>query len=164
MQEILVISEKESHILTVDDIVVAVIEDKNPQVVTVGIQGPSGPAGPAGSSMVLHTAGENLGGHKLVILNNSEKALYASGSNVVHANKIIGITTGAASVNTQAEIQTYGELSEPSWSWDASKPLFAGLNGALTQAPPSSGFVQQVASVISSTKIFINIQPAIVIA
>jgi len=164
MQDILVISEKENIILTVDDEIVAVVENENPLVVAVGIQGPSGPAGPAGSSIVSYTAGENLGGHKLVILNSMEKALYASGNNISHVNKIIGVTTGAAAVNTQAEIQTYGQLYEPSWNWDVSKPLFAGINGVLTQSLPASGFIQQVATVISPVKIFINIQPAIIIA
>jgi hypothetical protein len=161
-QDILVVSEKENLIITINNDIVITAEREVPAAITIGIPGPAGPAGSAGSSMVNYTAGDNLGGHKAVILNSSEKVFYADSSNLIHLNKIIGITTRAAVVNTSVEIQTFGELVEPSWNWDTSKPLFIGTNGLLTQVVPQTGFIQQAATIISPTKIFINIQPAII--
>lgn len=163
MQEVFVIKDKENFLITINNEIVIAAVKEVPEVITIGIEGPAGPAGPAGSSIVKYTAGENLGGHKLVVIDNSEKAYYADTMNTSHLNKVVGITINAAMRNTAADIQTYGILSEPSWNWDILKPVFAGFNGTLTQLVPSVGFIQQVATVISPTKIFINIRAPIVV-
>jgi hypothetical protein len=159
MPDILVIQEKGQYVITVNDQVVGIVEKDTPEVVTIGIQGP---AGPAGDGTVKYIAGENLSGHRLVYANN-DKLYYADSSNLIHANRILGITTGAASINQAATIVTYGELTEPTWNWDIIKPIYAGISGNLTQTTSSTGFIQIVATAITATKIFINIKPAIII-
>jgi len=149
-----------------------IIVDKKPNIIvqtpvqtpiiSIGIQGPAGPAG----SLVYQSfiAGQDLLGHTPVISNNSFQAIQASNDNITHATSTIGITTQAATqgaiVNVAIEGQT---ITEPSWTWIPNQALFLGLNGTISTTPPTTGFIQQIAIALSSTKILIRIQPAIIL-
>jgi hypothetical protein len=43
-------------------------------------------------------------------------------------------------------------------------PIYVGGNGGLTQAIPTSGYIQQIATALSATKIFIDIKTLIIIS
>ena len=129
-----------------------------------GIQGPQGPQGipgPAGDDTVQHIAAISLGGHRLVVLNSSSQAIYADNSNLTHKDKILGLTTGAVTAGATATIQTYGEISEVSWSWTLDLPIYASTDGLLTQTPPTTGFLVIVGFPISTTSMFISIKESL---
>ncbi len=113
--------------------------------------------------IVQKTAGVALGGHRAVVLDATAKVIYADQSNLDHANKVLGITTGAAALNALAIIKTYGELTEPTWNWTLNQPVFLGANGLLTQTVPTSGFILIVGFPIEATKLFIEIKQPIII-
>ena len=69
-------------------------------------------------------------------------------------------TTGAASMGTSVTIQTDGPMIEPSWAWDVDKLVWLGLNGYLTQIPPTAGYLVQIG--IPSSATVLIIQPQIV--
>lgn len=133
-------------------------------VVAAGQQGPQGEPGPpgqAGENFLTYPAGANIGGHRAVVLNSNEEAIYADYSNLDHAFKVLGITTGAASAGADATIQPFGEIAEPSWNWALDQPVYLGANGQLTQTPPSSGFLLVVGFPISPTKLYVEIGESI---
>jgi hypothetical protein len=106
-------------------------------------------------------AGVDLGGHRVVVLNDIGKAIYADKDTTEHINKVWGITTGAAAVDEVIKVQTHGRLDEPSWSWTLNNFIFLGNNGLLTQTTPTTGFRCPVAFPLTSTSIFINIKESI---
>lgn len=136
------------------DVVLVEVAWPSPVLVETGTQGPPGPPG---NSNVSYTAGVALGGHRAVVLDASENAIYADHTNLAHADKVIGITTGAVTAGDAASIQTEAEITEPSWSWTLDQPIFLGATGLLTQTPPSSGFLLVMGFPISATKMFLAI-------
>jgi hypothetical protein len=136
------------------------------QVIFGGEQGPSGPVGPPGPTggiALQYQAGEALGGHRMVVLDDTGKAVYADNTVLSHANKVLGMTTGAASMGGIATIQTGGEMTEPSWSWVLDTPIWLSSSGMLTQVAPVTGFSLIVAFPITATKIFINLREPIIL-
>lgn len=164
MSDVLVLVEPQDDILVqVDDLV-------KDLVVTVGIQGPQGIQGLKGdkgdaAADPEFTAGEALSGHRMVVLNASEQAVYASNDNLSHAEKVFGMTVGAASSGAAVTVRRFGELTEPSWNWTLNTPIFLGVNGLLTQTKPSApgSFVLQVAFPMTPTKVYIDIKQAFLI-
>lgn len=108
------------------------------------------------SQLVASVAGEDLSGHRMVRI-ESGSAWYASNADQSHAGKVAGITTGAAVATDPVSVQTQGLMTEPSWSWTPG-PVYLGADGALTQTPPTSGFLLIVGRAIDTTKLLIGIQ------
>lgn len=145
---------------------VLVLEDGCIEIIAVAEQGPPGPQGvpgPTGGSALQYIAAEALGGHRVVVLNDFERAIYATNLDSMHAVKVLGITLGAADFGDLVTVQTGGEITEPSWSWTLGQPIYLGDNGQLTQAYPAAGFALIVAFPISATKIMLRIREPIVI-
>jgi hypothetical protein len=119
-----------------------------------------GPQGPAGRTTIVRPAGQDLGGHR-VVWSDDGAAKYSDAGDVATAAAAIGVTTGAASEGDDATIQTYGPLNEPSWNWAPGEPIYLGAAGQLTQTPPASGAVRQIAIAETATQVFIDLQPEI---
>lgn len=79
-------------------------------------------------------ASESLGGHRAVTIDG----YYADATNIAHAYKVMGITTGAVTIGATATIKTFGEITESGWNWTIGEPVFLSTNGNLTQTPPVS--------------------------
>ena len=126
--------------------------------VYIGQRGADGAPGVAGGVVVLCTAGEALGGHRVVVLNASAEAVYASNAVPEHLHKVLGMTTGAVILGAEATVQTGGEMVEPTWAWALDAPIFLGVDGLLTQIPPASGFMLVVAFPVTATQIFIKLR------
>ncbi len=126
-------------------------------VINTGQEGPQGPAGPAGDgSKLTKIAGSAIGGHKVVIASGVSGAQLADKDTPAHMHLVLGVTQGAASSGSPVDIQTVGEMIEPSWSWSAG-PVFLGSNGNLTQTPPASGFQLLIGTAIAPTVLMIKI-------
>jgi hypothetical protein len=117
--------------------------------------------GAPGSNVVLAmTAGETLGGQR-VVRTSGATAMYANSSTQAHAQAVIGITTGAATSGAAVTVQSEGQMTDPSFSFTAGLPVYLNGNGTMSNTPPSSGFILQVAVAISATTIAINIKQPI---
>jgi hypothetical protein len=125
-----------------------------------GPPGPQGPAGPAGGSTFTRIAAQALSGQRVVKAVSGGKVNYASADQSSDALLIEGITTGAASSDTEVTIQSTGEITDGAWSW-ALGPVFCGLNGQLTQTPPSALWICQVALATDPTTIVVGIKAPI---
>lgn len=141
-----------------------VFSTDNNELETISIieQGPQGIPGIAGNTVLQYVAGINLSGHRMVIVDiGSEVVIYADSTIPSHATKVLGMTTGAAMLGNLATIRTSGELTEVSWNWDLSLPIWLGINGLLTQVIPSVGFSLIIGFPITATKIYIDIREPI---
>jgi len=164
--------EGEDYVLTQDTTRIEVVEVEQGvevtsagpiEVVTAAEQGPEGIQGPPGSgSAVTRLAGVALGGHRVVVLDSSDEAIYADHTILAHRDKVLGLTNGAVAQGDEATIVTYGEVVEPSWNWTLDDPVFLGTNGMLTQVVPTTGFLQRVGFPNGApTKLFVDIDTPI---
>lgn len=127
-----------------------------PIVVVVGTRGPAGTSNP----VLQAVAATSIGGQRVVLLNASGQVIYADNDDVSHADRVEGITTGAVAAGSGVTIRTAGEMTEPSWSWTPGARLFLSGAGFLSEVPPATGFVQQIAHAVTATKIIIRIHPS----
>jgi len=138
-------------------------------VISVPAQGPPGPAGadgPIGTNgphRTVITAGMALSGHRMVTTDSVGNVVYADASNVEHAGKVLGMTTGAASEDGDAIIQTNGVVTEPSWNWDLGELVYLGSDGHLVQTVPESGFVCPVGTPITTTSLLVQISNSVIL-
>ena len=128
-----------------------------------GIQGEKGEQGDVGSSAVLHTvtAGEILFGHRVVRIANG-MAYVTNCLDRNHVGEAIGLTTGAATVGQQVQIQLSGILTEDSWNFFPGR-VYLSQTGTLTSTPPTSGFLQLVGRAISPQTILILLPNPIIL-
>lgn len=135
-------------------------------LVSEGIQGPpgpQGPMGPAGSTSVRVKAGADIGGHRVVTLDEQGRATYADHTLMRDANRILGLTIHAAVSGADIDVLRDGDAVEPSWSWDLSKPIYLGQDGTLVQQiAPESAFTLIVGFPISATKMYFSIGTPII--
>lgn len=122
---------------------------------TIGVPGPSG----SSVQFTQVNAAQALGGNRVVVLTPSG-AIYADNRSPSHANKIVGVTVGAASMGSNASIQAAGELDGFS-ALTPGDPVYLSIDGIITQTLPNSGFLSQIGVAKTSTKVLINIQPSI---
>lgn len=112
-----------------------------------------------GSDTVAITAAENLGGHRIVTV----EGFYASKDTATDKNKVLGMTTGAVSIGSEATVQVSGFIEESSWNWDVDLPVFLSTNGQLTQSAITSGFSLIVGKPRTATNMFISISEPIIL-
>lgn len=108
------------------------------------------------------TAAESIIIFKIVGTNSSGQALLASSDNTAFANGIAGIAVTSASAGEIVNIKPEGPLTDLGWDWIPGRSIYCGLGGDMTQTPPTTGFLQQVARAVSPTKIVVDIDPAII--
>jgi hypothetical protein len=114
---------------------------------------------PSGGSIINIAAVESLGGHRAVLA----AGLYADNVSL-SSSIVIGITTEAVTSGSNVIVQASGEMTEPSWLWDISKPVYLGQNGLLTQIVPTTGVIVEIGRPIANNKLLIKIQSPIVLA
>jgi hypothetical protein len=105
------------------------------------------------------TAGENLSGHR-AIRSHLGLAYYCNALDTAHAGTAIGVSTGAALVGDPVNVQTLGNLTEPSWDWRDGL-VSVGENGQLTQTI-TGVFMQQIGVAVNQTELNINPQQAVI--
>lgn len=103
-----------------------------------------------------------LSGHRVICSNGANQARYASSDTLSVANAVLGISLNAALISAPVAIQFAGTLIEPSWAWTPNMPVYCGIDGVLTQTPPSAGFVLVVGVAIAATALAISIKQPIV--
>lgn len=157
-----------STVFTEGDLVIVFESGSATEIVEIGAAGPQGIQGESGGSteMVTKIAAVSVGGHRVVILNAADQVEYADSHTIAHRDVVYGITTGAASIGSPAQIQRSGELVEPSWTWTPQLPVFLSVTGLLTQTAPASPavFSRIVAFAVTATKIVIGLREPLTLA
>jgi hypothetical protein len=129
-----------------------------------GVPGPPGPPGAAGAVTLSYIAEIALSGHRVVVLNATAQLIYADSGIAAHANKVLGITTGAAAAGASATVQIGGEVVEPTWSWVLDTPIWLGVDGTLVQVQPTVGFGLIVGFPTSATSMVFGVKEPITLA
>lgn len=83
---------------------------------------------------------------------------YASSDSPSHAFTVLGILASAVAQGANAAPLTEGTLTDSAWAWTVGTPIWLGVAGQLTQTPPTSGFLLQVAIAKTPTQIDFEIQ------
>lgn len=134
------------------------------ETVEVALQGPRGVQGFSGDVTLLTAiAGVSLNDHSVVVFDSDGKIINADSSILNHANRILGLILGEASVDDSVTIQVGGEFILSSWNWQLDQLIYLSVDGALTQTIPISGFVQQIGIPLSSTSFKFVFQPALLL-
>ena len=127
-----------------------------------GQEGPPGPEGPAGPGAgFVGTAGANLSGG-IAAVEISGLIYPADPTDITHASRVVGITTGAASSGNPVNIAQAGELDGESYA-SANAAMYIGLNGILspTQEAPGAVWFMRVGTTKTTTSLIIVLQPPI---
>jgi hypothetical protein len=134
----------------------------NTRVIRVGIQGPPGIPGPpgGGSPLALLPALADLSALRIVSRNGAGYS-YSSPDSAESVWAIAGLTQNAVNTGSSFIPLRNTSLFDNSWNWVRGAPIFLGPNGALTQTPPSSGYLVVVAKVLDPKTIFIQIEEPI---
>jgi hypothetical protein len=101
---------------------------------------------------IIQIATRDIGGLRVLLADQS----YADQANINSYGKVIGLSKGAVVTGGLLEIVTASELSGFT-GLIPNTQVYLGLNGLITQAVPTSGFIQQLGVAISSTTILVNI-------
>ena len=110
------------------------------------------------SGNITRVAGEDIGGNRAI----RSDGFYADNTdNLDLASSCIGISIGAVSTSQSISIKITGIMTEPTWSWASSSPVYLGINGVLTQTPPIAGYVQQLGIALSATELLIEVEQPI---
>lgn len=121
----------------------------------VEVSNERGPQGPPGEvEDVQRPAGEAVGGHRVVWSNNGS-VYYVDQTQVAQVTAALGVTTGAAAQGEMAYIRVFGSLTHTGWAWTPGLPIYVVGSGQLSQTPPATGAVRQIAVAETATRIFI---------
>lgn len=96
-----------------------------------------------------------------IVANTGTQYDYANPLNLQSAWSIAGLTTTAVTNGQPCAPIRNQSITDSSWNWSRGSPVFLGINGTLTQTPPSSGYLVSVAKVLSPQTLFIEIEEPI---
>lgn len=103
-------------------------------------------------------ANEHISALRVITSNVSGKIIYADKRSEELSKRTLGISIKSAAPGEYLDYVIYGIIEDSSWSWDISKNIFLGYNGALVQTIPlKNEYVVQIAKPISSQKIKVEI-------
>ena len=103
-------------------------------------------------------AGESLDRGEVVYQNPLDTRLYLASSGNLDTREILGITKAPADPGQLAEVVYRGGITNPDWSWAPGLPIYAGLNGALTQIAPPNGYRSVIGHAVSSDTVLVGVE------
>lgn len=110
--------------------------------------------GTDGQVLLSRQAAEDIGGHRVVTLNEDNQLVYASNDNSGQVESPLWLSLGAIMNGAIDSVLAFGPITEPSWSWNPG-PVYLDVDGLLTQDAPEAPalFAVQVGFATSSTRI-----------
>lgn len=92
-----------------------------------------------------------------VVRSSGGVAMPVDTAQLEHASEVVGVSVGSATAGQQVVVQRFGIAAETLWSWTGGT-LYCGPQGELTPTPAPTGWLLQVARVLSPTQVDIDIE------
>lgn len=106
---------------------------------------------------------QSISGHSVLTLNTFGNAILADSSDRL-SSIICGICLNSANIGDLISVVKDGEIEHIGWTFTAGNPIYLGSSGGITQTLPVGSLFSKVLGVaLTSTKVLIEIQPAIFI-
>ena len=104
------------------------------------------------TNVLRQVATRDIGGLRVLLADQS----YADQSDSNSYGKVIGISKGAVTTGDWLDIISSTELNGFT-GLTPNEVIYLGLNGLVTQIVPTTGYIQQLGVVLTSTSILVNI-------
>lgn len=116
-----------------------------------------------GSVMYAKLSAEPLSAQRVMRSTDATHVDYCDAWSAGHLDVLLGISTNSTSGAEQPiNVISFGDMTEPSWSWTSGAPIFCGLNGMLTQTfDPTWIWCRKVAYATSPTTIVVQLREPI---
>jgi hypothetical protein len=138
----------------IDDVT---LDFESPETVELHIL-QQGPPGPAGTVLVIRAA-ETMSGHRVIMTNSSGEAGYADCRDTT-AFAATGFLAGAVTAGGLCDVVLPGQsLDWPAGGLTPLLPVYLAENGLVSQVPPVTGWIRQVAVALSATLVLVDIGP-----
>ena len=108
-----------------------------------------------------YTAGENLGGHRVVMIEGG-LAVYYDPSDENNTGKKLGFSKHAAVTGDTVTVIHIGNLELIGWGLNTDAVYYAATNGLITPVIPTTGIFQRVGVAVSANKILVDFSEPIV--
>lgn len=109
-------------------------------------------------------AGETLSAIKAVKLDNPTDVSCATSNTTCPDATVYGITRTGAASGANVEVITSGNLYDSSLNFPVNESLYLGVNGAITNVAPTTGFVTQIGTSGGPGLMIVNIDQPIELA
>lgn len=115
------------------------------------------PSVPTSYVSIPMIASINISIHTVVAPDGTGGVVYATNDNISQVGKPMGLAFNSALAGDTVIVVTAGEVDEPTWNWQPGE-VYLGINGMLTQTPPTSGILQVVGVALTPTRLSVGIQ------
>jgi hypothetical protein len=108
-------------------------------------------------------AAEEISALKLCYVDEVGLARVARSDGTYLEARCVGLSLSAIGVGQLGQFLTFGEISDPFFTWVESDDLYLHLNGGITSIAPTSGFLTPIGSGLGLNKVLINIKRTIIL-
>lgn len=116
----------------------------------------------SGGEPIEGDSGEGINQGQLVY-KKSDSKFYLASSAAPETREIVGLADTSVIEGEPLNVIGSGLFTLGSWSWTVGAPVLAGLNGNLTQTPPTDGYIAMIGHAVNSDTILINIEPSVLL-
>jgi hypothetical protein len=119
---------------------------------------PPTPDTQSGTPVSKYKAAAQIAQFKVVCLTNTSNVVNLASNTTSATAPAIAIAIQTVGVNQIGSFMKQGEITNPAWNWELKKPIFLGINGDLTQTPPTNPYtiIQKVAFPVTTQTIEFN--------
>jgi hypothetical protein len=117
-----------------------------------------------GGAAIIKTATVSLAPWSAFVADGVDECRPADISDPAQRQAVLAITANGGAAGARVTGQSAGDLFGPNAGWMPGAPLYVGTGGVLTQAASTSGWRQQVATVVTDGHIVVNLGEARIIA
>ena len=123
-----------------------------------GLPGPKGDKGDPGDVQELYSmvSGEAVDSLRVVRRESDGLGYIVSSDTVGDAHTVIGVSTQTVTLGGTFNYVARGELQDANLSL-VDGAVYVGVDGVLTQTPPTTGFVLKVGHAVNSDTLFVDV-------
>lgn len=107
----------------------------------------------------LFEAGESISTNDIIRLGASQLAFKATSDGTYEEAQAVGIALTSGLIGEDVEVLFFGVVEDNSFNFTINNPFFLGVNGAISQAPPTivGEFVTELGQSLGSGAIFLDV-------